>query len=570
MSVRALCTFGCSRRPVTQERAILAIADEFRRELCQCYWDHHRATIDLRNESFPDLYAALVDRAAVKAKIHMIECFIKAHHSEVRDRNAVTDEQREALENAREARAAAELALKRPTQAWKMTHTAFTAWWQAQADWKQVKSLAKRTTMYAEIQLPTIRDPYLAVLTERENERAAKAGEAPKPIDADLIMPDIIATYGKLYVEHDLRRRSLDQRFARQLHSAIRSEIVAASKPKVGRDGPGMRYVYHRPPDPKPWQKLTIQFPGGLSFAAALANRNNGLQLTPWNPGDTHRYKVRQQIGTAATPCLVEYELRADRPIPPDAIFKRWSMLIREDDAREVVPIIGNLNEPKPTGSGVLAYRLSWTVRKSGIEVAHFWGDHVNERLIIPQHIMELRMAVKHQQLACDTLANELLASLGCLPLTGERQGVAALETYVQQHPENTAAGNRLDQYLSRLQRARRTMQRAVGCIEKIYETVVHRVCQLHSEIVQSDLNLAKIKRYDTRDLLREDVLPMKSREILAAVAPGKLKALLNNYGLMKCTTVPSDQTPPTDLFSTYVGGIGGRYGSRKSLVGHE
>jgi len=58
----ALCTYGCYFvRPVTRERAVLAIADDFRRGLCEHFWRAHQRIVDFCNENFPALWQAMTE-----------------------------------------------------------------------------------------------------------------------------------------------------------------------------------------------------------------------------------------------------------------------------------------------------------------------------------------------------------------------------------------------------------------------------------------------------------------------------------------------------------------------------
>ena len=59
------------------------------------------------------------------------------------------------------------------------------------------------------------------------------------------------------------------------------AEIIEATKPKHSKTSPGMRYQYHRVPDPKPWEKLTLKIPGGLTVRDAIAGKHRSLRLTP-------------------------------------------------------------------------------------------------------------------------------------------------------------------------------------------------------------------------------------------------------------------------------------------------
>ena len=533
-TTRALCKFGVSHlSDLPLESSVLAVADEFRRELCAIYQERANAVVDLRNRLYPSLFAALVEWEAAKAAVWIIEREIKAHHSEVRDRNAVTPEMEDRLAAARERVTAAAKSVKTERAVWSTLLREFSAWWRGLADWKNVKDLGKRKLLYAAI-----------------------------------VPPAPLADYAALWMAFDLRERDLYRAFEPRLHPAIRAEIVESSRPKLTKDAPGMRYFYGRRPEIKPWQKLSLQFVGGLTWEQVLAGESRALRAEPFRvkADGSGAYKVWQQIGTAKNPQVVGYVLNVDKPFPADAVIQWWALCVRPGGKREVVPIVKLTDGAKPQGSGVLSYRLCWTRRKDGVEVARFWGDHVNERLVLSNRLLANRMAVKDAQQECDGRANGLLSSRGAAPPAGGKQGVEALAVYCHQHLSDVGAGNLLDECQRAVAAALKTSQRAARSIEDIYRLVASRVCQRHSALAAQEIDLRRIKRYDTRDLLREDVLPLKSREIMHAAAPGKLKALLNGYGLASSDVAPPEpgDARGTDLFTSYVASLGSRSRSNR------
>lgn len=547
--IRALGAFGVIKLPDVTD--ILSLADEFRGRLCELYQARHERLIDLRNRLFPRLYAALCDSETLGAKIRELEAEIKKLHAQERNRNVITEEQRERLESLRSQRKLIGDRLKIERTAWVEHQRSFREAFKSAADWKNIKTLAKRRAAYAALSLPPA-----------------------------------VAEYGAAWLEFDLAERELGIEFQqRGLHSAIRAEIIEASQPKLKKDAPGMRYQYGRKPRPEPWEKLTLQIPGGLSPEKAFGG-TPGLSIE--RQEGTQWYWVTQQIGTADHPHQIRYLAKLNRPFPEGSKINRWSLNVRRETVvmrnkygvvREVerqratvVPILSMPDATKPMGSGTLAYDLSWTVRKSGIQVCAFWSDSVCERLIIPNWLIEKRMGIKEEQALCDLQANAFLSAKGAMPETGKVQGYEALRRYAAEYPEDTKAANLLDDMMLSLNRARRSQKRAVRCIAKIYETVVRRVCSRHSHLVADPIDLSRIKRYDTRDLLREDVLPERSREILHAVAPGKLRALLHGYGLSasdEVVTPPPDDARCTDLFTTWVAELGRKARSGNGETSH-
>lgn len=543
---QALGTFGVYGRPGDAEIEILTLADQYREKLCHIQWDRHRAITDLRNAAFPDLFSAMAEMEAVSASIWIVEKDIKAHHSDVRDRNAVMLHQRNDLESLRIHRKQLQSQVSTLRKRWVDVLRARAMHWKTLADWKDVKSLSAREELYSLIDWPSDSATYAALDT---------AGKLTGPVD-----PTVVEQLGRLEMDFDLRLRRLSAEYqSLGLHSAIRAEIVESSEPKLKKDGPGMRYEYGRKPDPKPWEKLSLHFPQGLKFADCLSGKCKSLSFSPvytqHKASRSHTvYRVRQQIGTADKPRVIEYRVKMTRELRDEDTIHRFSLVVRPNGKREMIPIVKRDIE-KPTGTGTFAFDLSWRRAPSGIQVCHFLGEHVNERLILPQWLIDRRLAVTAAQERCDREANELLESLGSPPQPDERQGVAALETFVATHPAATGAGNTLDDLTAELSRARRMMQRAVRCIEKIYETAAYRVCSRHAGVVADPIDLQTVKRYDTRDLLRYDPLPSKSREYLAAVSPGKLSALLTHYGLASVDVLPKnlEVARESDLFTSYV-----------------
>ena len=529
MNTQALATFGVYRRASADELAVLELANEFRQRLCALQHAKYCAEVDYRNAHYPNLYAALVRSEQLYFRIAELERRIKAHHSEVRDRNAVPEELRAELETARRQRQAARAIVTAERREYSDFLKRFRAAWKTAADWKNVKSLAKRRAAYAA-----------------------------------LTLPDEVREYAELFIKHDLLIRELGIEYqSRGLHSAIRAEIVEATKPKFGKTGPGTRYEYHRSPRCQPWQKITLQFAGGLTVSDAIAGKNPSLRLRQVGEkvlaSRTHTfYRVTQQIGTTAEPRTIEYDFKAHRPLPPDAIIQRWTLAVRESGKREVIPIVKH-DFAKPQGTGIVAYKLSWTRRKAGVEVCRFWGSQVNERVIIPQATIDQRLAMATARARADLQANALLAERGATPPPNRRQGVAALSDWVANHPEDNAAVNLLFDCNRDLAFANQQSRRAQRRIEKIYETIASRVCRLHGTIVHDPIPLDKIKLYDGRDLLREDRLPLKSRTYLHAVAPGKLRALLKGYGLASGDVAPPEPNDAreTDVFTSYVTSLG-------------
>ncbi len=534
-----------NRADDTELCRILEVANEYRVALCDLQQKRHEQTIDFRNEQFPALYAALVQWEAAKSQVFRLDKSIKALNSEVRDRNTVPKAERDPefrrklaelkdlakslgrdLRAARKERTRTRAAVLRRRKSWSAMLLGFKKWWAKQADWQNVKALEKRRRMYEDLRCP----------------------KGPK------------GEYAQLWMELDLLERELDKSFSGRVHSATRAEIRDASQPKRGKDSPGIRYWYGIKPEPRTWTKLTVQFSNGLSVAEALAGESKKLSLRPlWinhkARGDETVYQVRQQIGTSEQPCVLEYMMRAHRPLPQTALIRLWSVATR---GRKMVciPIFSGLPGRPRTGRGTLSYRLRWTKRPEGVEVAHFWGPHVNERVIVPNWLVERVMCVKEEQAAADALANERLAEFGIVAPPGGKQGVEYLAARVEAGELDQASSDLLDKLELGLYKARKISARGVRCIEAIYETVACRVCELHAEIRHDPIDLAKIKRYSSRDLLKEDKLPAASREILHAVAPGKLRAKLKANGLQASDQEPGE--PPvnprtSDLWTTWV-----------------
>jgi hypothetical protein len=510
--------------------------------------------INLRNDGIPGLYAAMVRHERLLAAIWLLEREIKEYHSQVRDRNAVTLDQEDRLRALRAERGVELAELQPLRKRWSDALRARSLYWRSLANWINVKSLTDRLRRYETIKFPDTVAPYRAV------DKTGLLGD---------LDPVLIAALGHLEMDYDIRQRRLTQEFQqRGLHSAIRGEIVAASRPKLTKTGEGMRYMYHRPPDIKPWRRITLAIPGGLTVGEARGGKLASLVLTEVSRthpvgGDEAVVEVCQQIGTSGEPRLVRYRFKEDRSMPDEALIQRWSLIVA-GRKRYVVPLLKNHGLSKPIGQGVLTYDLTWLRVPGGIQVCRFVGSHVNEALILPQWLLDRRMIVAREQKAVDALVNEHLRSLGESPDGQQLQGLAALQK-LQPDGVLTARMTR------RMDAAQRVQSRAIRGIEDIYRVVVRRVCAKHDRLVFDPIDLRKLKRYATRDLLRVDVIPKKSREYLQAVAPGKLQALLRGYrGLERIADVGDEVlASPTDLFSTWVREIGRKTGPKPGGTCH-
>lgn len=535
MPTRVYATFGVYGRPSEDEQQVLELADEFRLALANLLHRRHRAVTDYRDEHFPELWAAMTEFERWRARIYEIEKAIKAYHSEVRDRNAVTEAQSAELIAARDQRSRWLEAIRAHREDWYTHLRAFSTWWGAAADWKNVKSLARRREAYASLRPP------------------------PQ-----------FASYCAIHQQLDLEERELSRAYQdRGLHSAIRAEIVEATQQKFGETGPGMRYWYGERPTPKPWRKLTLQFSGGVRWRDVLDNNVIGLTATPIytnHPagGAETVYEITQQIGTRELPHTVSYSVKLDKPIPDESVIQRWS-LVNDKGRRSIMPIIKDI-PPKRQGDGTFEYTLSWSQRPNGVEIAQFVGEHVQESLVLPTWLVAKRMSYAAAQQACDNRANDFLETRGISrsKRPGSRHGVIALGDYFSEHPTDLTAGNLLDTLQGELRRTSKAAASALRCIEDIYRSTAAKVCRLHAAVFHPAVPLQRAKRYAKRDLLKRDPMTKEERELLHAMAPGKLRAAVAAYGLASGTVRPErPYRPDTDLFTTYVNTLGRTTGTK-------
>ena len=574
MKTIVLDCYGVRSRLPDDVDDVLELADEFRRAYCQLQQQRHNRFIELRNAHFPELLTALERHELAKAVCYRLDAEIKAHHSEVRDRNAVTDELRTALIEAREERSAAQAAAKIARQPWFAVQRAFACAWSRLADWQQVKSLEKRRELYQTVSLPTKREEFAALAAEIQRRTdAAKAPQkrrksaAQPPFDASTFTPETVAAYADIWREMDLQERELSVEYQRRgLHSAIRGEIVEASQPKTGPTAPGMWYRYGRTPEPRPWRKLSLHFSGGLTIEKATQGQPNFA--VDWTPGDRLAI-VRQQIGTRTVPRMIEYSMRMHRLWPDDAVLKRWTLCIERETVLHinlagqrrfvqrlratVQPVATTATREKPRGDGVLSYRLKCSVVDGGVRVAEFAGTHVRESLVIPTWLFSEIFCDAAAQRRCDEQANGLLAMRA---VEGKLTGVAALQKYVDDRPADSAAVTLLEDCDRALYLARRRSRRGRRRLADLYANVAAKVCRLHDYVIHDDLDLASVKRYDTRDLLRIDRLPVTTRTLLQAASPGKLRLAIQRYGLPTAeapTELPTEVRDDTDVIARYV-----------------
>lgn len=534
MTTQALASFGVYGSAGEDELAVLELANEFREAYCLLQWEWHRTECNLRDVLIPTLFPAMVEASHVAALIWQCEREIKAYHSHVRDRDAVTQEQDQRLRDLRDQQQQAAAILRPLRSQWIARLKAWRDWRKAAADWKNVKSLVRRREAYAA-----------------------------------LVWPNEHAQIGTAWCEWDLRCRELSESFQnRGLHSSIRAEIIAASKPKLGKDGPGMSYEFHRSPKPKPWQKITLQIAGGLSIAGAESGIGS-LSLTPRYENHKARgaeriYRVRQQIGTISHPRWVEYSVKFHRPLPENLRIQRWTLVVK-GSRRTCVPVFAGVELRKPRGEGTVTCTIDVQRVAGGVRVATFAGCNINETLIVPQWIVEEAMAVSAAQIIADTQANSLLAERGEPTPHARFQGTTALLAYCKRNPDDTAAAEELRGHERCLAVALKESQRARRCITSIYETVTYRVAARHSTLVLISPNLAKQKRKKTRDLLQPDPLSDNVRLLRQTVAPGRLKELLLRSGMEDGEGAASDEAQRehpvvargTDVFTTYIAELG-------------
>lgn len=567
--------FGVRAESSPAEREFLSLADSYRLALYTSHMSEHRETIELRNSRYPELYAAMIEHEAAKALVSMVERDIKTHHSDVRDRNAVPPELEQRLKSARERRDSGQAAVRTLRRPWDDLLLAFRLALAGATNWKNVKTLEKRRAAYAELDWGELRQRALALAEERvavaETDTARKTAERRRDALAHSDSEDI-AALAEIVLRHDMHRRIASRDYqSRGLHSGTRGEIDAATEPKLSKTGPGFRYRYHDTRLPAPWRKIVLQFPGGLTVADALAGKSRQLRLSRHG---TKRFTAEQQIGTKDHPQLIRYVLTAHRPLEPEDVIQRWALVVdqRPDDtddgrwARSVHVTVTRDLPAKSLGTDTLCCRLSWTRCREGLAVAHFWSPLVNERLILPEWLVRNRLLVSETQALLDAAANEFLDDRGVQ--RAQEQGLAALDTHCREHTDDDEAARRRSRFVRTLRRARHVETRAVRTIEKIYETAAFRLAQAHGQVWLAPLDLLSAKRYDTRDLLREDVLPAASRTYLTAAAPGKLKQALLR-ALPEAGEAASGDVLPrepgdareTDVFRSYVRSLGPRGG---------
>jgi hypothetical protein len=544
----ALGRFGVYGRPGDDEQAVLALALEYRERLADSHYREYMATVDLRNEMFPELLDALKLFEAVKSQIYQVEKRIKEHHSEVRDRNAVAPPDDSELRTLRQDRDRLAAEIKPLRKAWADVHSRFR---QHKKDasppcgWKQIQTLEKRINAY----------------------------------DA-IAWPSDLREYAAVRLAGDIERRRLTREYQDGgLYFAIRGEIDEATKPKYTKTGPGVRYRWGRKPELRPWTNITMQFGGGgLPVRDAIAGRCPGFRITPiYTNHKASRtvsvVEVTQQMGTKEHPRQITYRCKLHVPLPATATLQRWTLVI-DGRKRYAIPIVSGLEAETPCGCGILRCSLGWSAVSGGVRVASFASEHVREELIVPDWLISRRLGVAAAQIETDAAANGFLETRGIAasktPGNGVLFGVSALDDYCGKHPADGSAAELLYQSQRRLDRARKNAARALRCIVKIYETAVHRLASLHDRIADDyTIDLQRLKRYSTRDLLRRDAPAKEVRERRDAVAPGKLQSLLRSSGMRHIASgdVPSDvpgTSRETVVIRSYVDSLGVKTGRKR------
>lgn len=574
--------FGVVAEASREERDLLAIADKYRLARYSSHLNEHRENIDFRNRHFPKLYSAMVDWERAKASCLRIEKEIKKHHSDQRDRNAVRPDQDKELRAWRKAAAAAHKVVRSERTHWYGFQRAFREAFRVAADWKNVKDIEKRRDLYRDLEWGSLaqlarRTAAEAIANEKDSDKQERMIKRFDATDWNAA-PALLSEYADIFLRRDMERRELSREYQDLgLGSGTRGEIDAATKPKLNQTGPGTRYRYHQSSLPKPWKKLTQQFAGGILVRDAMGGRSPKLRLT------SHPRKnslvATLQFGTKKFPVFVKCVFRAHKPLLPSDVIQRVSLVIdqRPDDTddgywkRSLHFTVARSLPPKAKGVDILNVRLRWTRRKAGIEVAEFVSPTANERLILPDWLIRRRVLLQYVQMKCDSEANAMLTERGVDTGTLKPSGVAALEEYQSTHEDNHIAAAQVT-FRRRIRRARLIETWTIRTIETIYHTVASRMASVHSAVRIKELDLQEIKRYDSRDLLREDRLPPASRTILHAVAPGKLKAYLRTaLPVANASGKVAADSPgvarESDIFTTYVLSLGPR-GGRWSRCG--
>lgn len=523
--------FGVYGHQSLDEIEVLELANEFRRKLADIHQRQHNAVVDYRIAAFPHFWNAQVDVAAINAAIFETEREIKKFHSEVRHRNALTAPLRAKLKAARAARASCVSRLSAASRDWYSHLRGFTKWFATVREWHLVKDLEDRKAAYLDLEIP----------------------------------PEF-QEYFELYCRFDLECRELFREYQNLgLHSAIRGEIVKATKPKIGKNGPGIRYFYGRAPELRPWRNITYQKSGkswktylqgtpSLSAEPVYTNHTSG--------GDETVYLVRHQIGTSQHPRVIQYKVKFDKHLPDDAVIQRWTLSVDDHGKRHAKPIIvGHPNKPK--GDGVFGYTFVLEALPSGVAVARFFGDHVQETLVVPKWVLHRRAALERAQAEVDEVCNSHLSSLGISldPL----EGISALRKHCQTTPTDARSGSLLDTCCLKLSQARKITDRAIRTIEDIYRFVAAKVCRLHGFVQHPSDDLAKQKLYDKRNLLAQDADVASVRRIRTYASQGKLRQYIQQYGL---ATADVSQVLPsiartTDVFTTSVNSLGIKSGAK-------
>ncbi len=545
MKTICLDRYGVRSRLSDNVLDALDLANDFRRDHCAIQQVRHEAMVNLRNELFPSLIASLERFERAKCRIYEIERRIKELHSEKRDRNAVTKQLAAELQAARKERATAKALVAEERKPWYATERAFKVAFRELADWKNVKSLAKRRELY----------------------QSFVADSVPSDLPTNV---EAMQRYAALWMDWDLRERVCSAEYqARGLHWSIRQEIVAASAPKLSRTGPGMRYRYGVEPEVRPWSRLTIQFAGGWSLGKSS---RKDFRLTRIRGNLWH---VTQQIGTSAESRIVEYEINVHRPFPSDMVIQRWTLDVQKEmvlwrsrngDCRYVErlrataqPVARTAGRDKPIGSGTLHYRLGSEIVAGGVRVAKFWGEHVNESIIVPASVIAPLMSLASAQQAADSAANDFLLSRG-VAVNGRLTGYPLLRSYISDQPGDVAAQAWRDSLALSLYRAAREQQRAQRRLVDIYRVVANRVCSLHADIHHDATDLSKAKRYATRNLLQRDEREQYERTIAFLCAPGKLRLAIKNHGLPAASGDVAPEPPAgsreTDVVASYVASL--------------
>lgn len=267
---------------------------------------------------------------------------------------------------------------------------------------------------------------------------------------------------------------------------------------------------------------------------------------------DSYLYAVRQNIGTAKRPVYIEYQLMMHRRIPENAELAKWTL--RLNGGRPYVsPIFDHAGMPRKTGNCVFTcdYSFGRLDDDGNLVVCYLLGDHINEELILPAWLVAKFEACAQIDEWLAGEAKKFFEALGKKTKGCAIRAIYGLIAKYENHGEGDVhdynrAVKWIAWYHSEKAQREKLFSQAARARDNIYLTAAARVARLHSHWIDDPMNIAEGKRKQSRDKAVPDVLPDIVRSRAFYAAPGKIRKAFRKKGLIQDRKIKTENSSRT------------------------